>query len=284
MVVVIIKMIRFVEFIKMIRFMNCCMTGLAVVFTIFVAEKYMTNNYFNVIVGFSTGFLASSASMLINDVVDLDVDKVNKPWKPLPRGVFKPQSIRDISIVFLVVGVVINIPVSHIAFLTALIYSIVAYVYSFLRRSWYSQFLVSLAVTGPFIYGLTLAKTEKAIFIILFSIIVFLINTSREFVKSIADINGDLKYNYKTIATMYGVKNSAKASLLLSITGSIIAVVIGLAKLAGLIYTVVLGVCGVLYTLLALIVVSNPVRAQAIKNVMIYVMLIALIGFLLSDV
>jgi geranylgeranylglycerol-phosphate geranylgeranyltransferase len=277
-------MIRFVEFIKMIRFMNCCMTGLAVVFTIFVAEKYMTNNYFNVIVGFSTGFLASSASMLINDVVDLDVDKVNKPWKPLPRGVFKPQSIRDISIVFLVVGVVINIPVSHIAFLTALIYSIVAYVYSFLRRSWYSQFLVSLAVTGPFIYGLTLAKTEKAIFIILFSIIVFLINTSREFVKSIADINGDLKYNYKTIATMYGVKNSAKASLLLSITGSIIAVVIGLAKLAGLIYTVVLGVCGVLYTLLALIVVSNPVRAQAIKNVMIYVMLIALIGFLLSDV
>ena len=284
MVVVIIKMIRFVEFIKMIRFMNCCMTGLAVVFTIFVAEKYMTNNYFNVIVGFSTGFLASSASMLINDVVDLDVDKVNKPWKPLPRGVFKPQSIRDISIVFLAVGVMINIPVSHIAFLTALIYSIVAYVYSFLRRSWYSQFLVSLAVTGPFIYGLTLAKTEKAIFIILFSIIVFLINTSREFVKSIADINGDLKYNYKTIATMYGVKNSAKASLLLSITGSIIAVVIGLAKLAGLIYTVVLGVCGVLYTLLALIVVSNPVRAQAIKNVMIYVMLIALIGFLLSEI
>ena len=83
---------------------------------------------------------------------------------------------------------------------------------------------------------------------------------------------------------MYGVKNSAKASLLLSITGSIIAVVIGLAKLAGLIYTVVLGVCGVLYTLLALIVVLNPVKAKAVKNIMIYVMLIALIGFLLSDV
>ena len=284
MVVVIIKMIRFVEFIKMIRFMNCCMTGLAVVFTIFVAEKYMISNYFNVIVGFFTGFLASSASMLINDVVDLEVDKVNKSWKPLPRGVFKPQSIRDISIVLLVVGVMMNIYVSHIAFLTAFIYSIIAYAYSFLRRSWYSQFLVSLAVTGPFIYGLTLAKTEKAIFIILFSIVVFLINTSREFVKSIADMNGDLKYNYKTVATMYGVKNSAKASLLLSIAGSIIAVVVGLAKLAGLIYTVILGVCGVLYTLLALIIVLNPVRAQAVKNIMIYVMLIALIGFLLSEV
>jgi len=277
-------MVRFVEFIRMIRFVNCCMTGLAVIFTVFVAEKYIINNYFNVVVGFLTGFLASSASMLINDVVDLDVDKVNKPWKPLPRGVFKPQSIRSISIVLLIVGVMINISVSPTAFLTALIYSMIAYTYSFLRRSWYSQFLVSLAVTGPFIYGLTLAKTGKAIFIILFSIVVFLINTSREFVKSIADINGDLKYNYKTIATVYGIKNSAKASLLLSLTGSIIAVVIGLAKLAGLVYTVILGVCGVIYTLLALIVVLNPVKAQTMKNIMIYVMLIALIGFLLSDI
>jgi len=277
-------MIRFVEFIRMVRFVNCCMTGLAVIFTVFVAEKYIINNYFNVVVGFLTGFLASSASMLINDVVDLDVDKVNKPWKPLPRGVFKPQSIRSISIVLLIVGVMINISVSPIAFLTALIYSMIAYTYSFLRRSWYSQFLVSLAVTGPFIYGLTLAKTGKAIFIILFSIVVFLINTSREFVKSIADINGDLKYNYKTIATVYGIKNSAKASLLLSLTGSIIAVVIGLAKLAGLVYTVILGVCGVVYTLLALIVVLNPVKAQAMKSIMIYVMLAALIGFLLSEV
>jgi geranylgeranylglycerol-phosphate geranylgeranyltransferase len=260
------------------------MTGLAVIFTVFVAEKYIINNYFNVVVGFLTGFLASSASMLINDVVDLDVDKVNKPWKPLPRGVFRPQSIRSISIVLLIVGVMINISVSPTAFLTALIYSMIAYTYSFLRRSWYSQFLVSLAVTGPFIYGLTLAKTGKAIFIILFSIVVFLINTSREFVKSIADINGDLKYNYKTIATVYGIKNSAKASLLLSLTGSIIAVVIGLAKLAGLVYTVILGVCGVIYTLLALIVVLNPVKAQTMKNIMIYVMLIALIGFLLSEV
>lgn len=277
-------MVRFVEFIRMIRFVNCCMTGLAVIFTVFVAEKYIINNYFNVVVGFLTGFLASSASMLINDVVDLDVDKVNKPWKPLPRGVFKPQSIRSISIVLLIVGVMINISVSPTAFLTALIYSMIAYTYSFLRRSWYSQFLVSLAVTGPFIYGLTLAKTGKAIFIILFSIVVFLINTSREFVKSIADINGDLKYNYKTIATVYGIKNSAKASLLLSLTGSIIAVVIGLAKLAGLVYTVILGVCGVIYTLLALIVVLNPVKAQTMKNMMIYVMLAALIGFLLSEV
>jgi len=277
-------MVRFVEFIRMVRFVNCCMTGLAVIFTVFVAEKYIINNYFNVVVGFLTGFLASSASMLINDVVDLDVDKVNKPWKPLPRGVFRPQSIRSISIVLLIVGVMINISVSPTAFLTALIYSMIAYTYSFLRRSWYSQFLVSLAVTGPFIYGLTLAKTGKAIFIILFSIVVFLINTSREFVKSIADINGDLKYNYKTIATVYGIKNSAKASLLLSLTGSIIAVVIGLAKLAGLVYTVILGVCGVIYTLLALIVVLNPVKAQTMKNMMIYVMLAALIGFLLSEV
>ncbi|MEM2304562.1 MAG: hypothetical protein QXK51_04365, partial [Candidatus Methanomethylicia archaeon] len=62
------------------------------------------------------------------------------------------------------------------------------------------------------------------------------------------------------------------------------AIVIGLTKIAGLIYTLTLGVCGVLYTLLTLKVVLNPAKAQNVKNMMIYLMLIALIGFLLSNI
>lgn len=275
---------RIIEFTRMIRCVNCSMAGLAVIFTIFVAENYRASNYINIIIGFLTGFLVSSAAMLINDVVDLEVDKINKPWKPLPRGVFKPKSIRNISLVLLVLGVVINVFTSSIALITALIYSIVAYIYSFLRRNLYSQFLVSLAVTGPFMYGLTLAKTEKTVLIVLFSIVVFLVNTSREFVKSIADVDGDLKYNYKTVATVYGIKNSAKAAFLLSLIGVIVAIVVGLVKLAGLIYTATLGICGVFYTILTLEVVLNPAKAQTVKNMMIYLMLIALIGFLLSNI
>ncbi|MEM1545959.1 MAG: geranylgeranylglycerol-phosphate geranylgeranyltransferase [Candidatus Methanomethylicia archaeon] len=275
---------RIIEFARMIRCVNCSMAGLAVIFTIFVAENYTVSNYTNIVIGFITGFLASSAAMLINDVVDLEVDKINKPWKPLPRGVFKPESIRNVSLILLTLGVLVNVFISFIALIIALIYSIIAYIYSFLRRNLYSQFLVSLAVTGPFIYGLTLAKTEKTVFIVLFSIVVFLINTSREFIKSIADVNGDLKYNYKTVATVYGIKNSAKTAFLLSLVGVIIAIVIGLTKIAGLIYTLTLGVCGVLYTLLTLKVVLNPAKAQNVKNMMIYLMLIALIGFLLSNI
>ncbi len=277
-------MSRIIEFTRMIRCVNCSMAGLAVISTIFVAENYTTGNYINIIIGFLTGFLASSAAMLINDVVDLEVDKINKPWKPLPRGIFKPKSIMNISLAFLITGVVINVFTSLTSLITSLIYSIIAYIYSFLRRNLYSQFLVSLAVTGPFIYGLTLAKTEKTVFIILFSIVVFLVNTSREFIKSIADMSGDLKYNYKTVVTVYGIENSAKVAFLLSLVGVIVAIVIGLTKLAGLVYTVILGVCGVLYILLILKVILNPEKAQTVKNVMIYIMLVALIGFLLSNI
>ncbi len=276
-----------IEFIRMLRPVNSIMTGLAVVFTYFVMNNYSIGDYLVVAVGFITGFLVSSASMLVNDVVDINVDRVNKPWKPLPRGVFKPSTILYISIAFLATGFVINIFVSIEAFLVVVVLGSIAYCYSFLRRLWWSHYIVSLSTVAPFVYGYVLAclPRDKLYFILLFSIVIFLVNSSREFVKSIADIEGDKMCGYNTIAIVYGVLKASRLALVYAIIASILAVLIGLLGYAGVYYTVVLGVAGLLFTIEAYRVYRNPVREKCIraKKHMLYYMLLALIGYLLSN-
>jgi len=275
-----------IEFMKILRPLNCFMTGLAILFTYLVLNSYNIRNYIDLVIGFSTGFFASGAAMLINDIIDLEVDRINKPWKPLPRGIFSVYSIRLLSITFLIVAISINLILSSHLFLVAFIFSIIAYIYNYMRKYWWSHFLVSISTMGPFIYGLFLAGLpySKILFTIFFSIVVFLINTAREFTKSIGDIEGDLKLGYKTISTVYGVKTASKASLIFSIAGSTLAVSIGIFGLANLYYTIILGIAGSIYTYSAYKVYRDPSRDNVVKmkKLMIHMMLLALIGFLLS--
>ncbi len=276
-----------VEFLKMVRPVNSLMTGLAVLFTYFVSNNYILSPIHCLLIGFATGFLVSSASMLINDVVDLDVDRVNKPWKPLPRGVFSPLTIKYVSLLFLVASVLLNTVISLYAFLVVLILGSIAYSYSFFRHLWWSHFIVSLGTVAPFIYGYVLAGSpmDKLCFITLFSIVIFLVNSSREFVKSIADVEGDRMLGYKTIAIVFGVDKASKLALIYAILGSITAVAIGLLGYASMYYTIILGIAGTMFTIQAYRVYKSPLVGVCVsaKNRMLYSMLLALVGYLLSS-
>ncbi len=278
---------KVVEFVKMMRPLNSVMAGAAVLITVLVINGHAIKSASSALIGFLTGFLVSSASMLINDVVDLDVDRINKPWKPLPRGLFNPRSVKYFSIASLILGVLLNTLSNPQALLTAATYSIISYAYNFLRNKWFSHFLVSIATTGPFIYGYSLSMSggERFVFIVLFSTVVFLINTSREFVKSIADEIGDRAKGYQTITTAFGRELAAKLSLALAISGTLLAVAIGLAGYAGLLYTVILGLSGAAFSSAAIEVLRRPVSevAQKAKKTMMYSMLFALTGFLFSN-
>ena len=76
---------KFKDFLTIIRPINSLMIGFAVI----VGEVLALNSLPNLnlmILGFLTGFLISSSSMVFNDYFDLEVDRVNVPNRPLPSG------------------------------------------------------------------------------------------------------------------------------------------------------------------------------------------------------
>ena len=277
---------KLTELFLMTRPPNSFMTGISVLLTYIMVNNYRVSDYITLFIGFVTGYLVSATAMLINDVVDIKVDKINKPWKPLPRGVFSSGFIIRISLSFIIISIAINILVSISAFITVIIFSFIAYIYSFLRRYWWSHFLVSISTTAPFIYGYVLAGApqDKVLLITLFSIVVFLINSAREFVKSIADYEGDRKIGYSTIATKYGKRYAAIMSMIFGVIGSFIAIIIGVLGIASIYYLILLTIASILFIQANYRVLNKTSRDTCIKakKQMLIAMLIAIIGFSLA--
>ncbi len=269
----------------MMRPANCLMTGAAVVFSYIVLGG--VSDTLIAAVGFLTGLLVCGASMYINDIVDAGADAINKPWKPIPSGRVSASMAKKLFLVFSLLAVLLNIYLGAAAVLVVVLYSLVAYGYSFARRYWWSHFLVSIGTTAPFIYGYVLAGMpgDRLLFIACFTLTVFLINTGREFVKSVSDVEGDRAAGYSTIAIRYGVTAASRLPVFLGVVGGAVALLPYFYGVAGPVYAILIIVADAAYLYYAVGFMRSPSREKSFwaKKGMLGAYAIALAGFLLSN-
>jgi geranylgeranylglycerol-phosphate geranylgeranyltransferase len=224
---------------------------------------------------------------MINDVVDRGVDAINKPWKPIPRGIVNPRTVAILSIILLVAAITVNILVSIPATITALVYGIVAYTYSFMRRRWWSHFQVAFSTTAPTVYGYVLAgmPPEYMNLAILFSATIFTATLGRELVKALMDMEGDRRMGYSTIPLKYGVEKTSKAILVLGVTAPILGYMTGILAGTGILYYILITITSILYTYYMLKAYKKPVDKNVLEDARrntLKAMMIGLLAFLLS--
>ncbi|HKT21535.1 MAG TPA: UbiA family prenyltransferase, partial [Nitrososphaerales archaeon] len=82
---------------KLIRPVNCAMIGFAVLVGAFVSKPPAVN-LVQLTLGFLTGFFICAYSMVANDAYDIEVDKVNRPERPIPSGKVSPGEASRLSI------------------------------------------------------------------------------------------------------------------------------------------------------------------------------------------
>ena len=61
-------------------------------------------SFFEAFLGFLTGFFISGSAMISNDYFDLNVDKVNRPSRPLPSGRITIPELKMLMGLFSVAG------------------------------------------------------------------------------------------------------------------------------------------------------------------------------------
>ncbi len=274
-------------YIAMMRPLNSFMSGIGVLFAVLVYTGFKQVDPIIYIVGFMTGFLGSASSMLVNDYVDRFVDSVNKPWKPIPSGKASPKKTLYLSIFTALIGIAINILVGLPALLVSAIYIIVGYMYSFVRRYWWSHFIVAFSTTGPIIYGYIVSGSPPNRFglAVLFSLTIFFVTSGREVLKAIMDIEGDRRYGYNTIPLRYGVENARRIMLILGVIGSAIGILLGVLGYAGLIYTLLMMLAAIIYLYSLYRAYTNTSDREILETSRrntLYAMLIGLIAFLFS--
>jgi 4-hydroxybenzoate polyprenyltransferase len=178
--------------------------------------------------------LISASGYLINDIIDVDIDKKNKPLKSFIPTRISISSAKVYYVTLVVIGFLlalyIAIRVKNLPFL--IIYPAAVgflLVYSLYLKGTVllGNILVSLYIA--LVPGILLAydiqwlnhpdnQNEKELILILFisnMILSFLTNLSREIIKDIEDIDGDRLAGLKTLPIKFGVENSKKVSIAL---------------------------------------------------------------------
>lgn len=193
------------NYIKLIRPSNFIIT----VFSVFVSCLLAGGNenvLFVMILASLGAGLIGAGGMVINDIYDVEIDRINKPERPLPSGAVTKKTAYRLYALFSLTGVLMNLWTSREAFGIAFLAVPVIFLYSYrLKRSMLIGNMVVAGMTGlAFIYGgAAVGNIQKAIMPALFA---FLINAGREIVKDMEDVEGDAKLGAKTFPIRYGMK------------------------------------------------------------------------------
>ncbi|MFX0185036.1 MAG: geranylgeranylglycerol-phosphate geranylgeranyltransferase, partial [Candidatus Hodarchaeota archaeon] len=165
---------------------------------------------------FATSIIAVGG-YAINDVFDIEIDKINAPHRPIPSGLLTLNQAKAYSITLFIIGVtlalLIDIPACLIAFTGGfLLYLYAAY---FKRSGFVGNIMIGLLTAIPFIFGGFLTNSyETMIYPATFA---FFLIVGREIIKDIEDVHGDKIEDVQSIALRYGVKTARNLGLLILI-------------------------------------------------------------------
>ncbi len=200
-------------YIEIIRPLNGLMTAAAVWIGSIVAGGSTVPTQ-PVILAMLSAFLISGAGMVINDYYDINIDKINKPNRPLPSGKIKPRQALSYSALLFLAGIAISYFVNINELAVAVVVSVLVYVYSarLKKTMLVGHLIISLLVALSFVYGGLAVNNYFPTLLMAF--LAFLSNMGREIFKTIEDVMGDKKYDADTLPIKFGVlKTKAFASV-----------------------------------------------------------------------
>ena len=153
----------------------------------------------------TSGFI-SAFGYAINDIFDIDIDKINMPHRPIPSGSVSLEGAKYFTLLSVIAGLFFAFLIGPVAILLAIFGLILLYLYaSNLKRSGFPGNLVVASLASiPFLFGGFVTQSyETLIYPASFA---FLINLGRELIKDIEDVKGDELENVQSVALRYGVK------------------------------------------------------------------------------
>jgi len=269
----------------LIRPVNCAMIGFAVIVGAFVS-KPSSIPWLQMVLGFFTGFFVCAYSMSLNDVYDLEVDRVNRPDRLIPSGRISVRQASTLSLTMLVVGLACAlISFVPLAVVMAVAYAFLSWLYNAKakRTGLPGNLIVASSVAIPFIYGGAVSGGSiGGSLLLMMALTAFFSGVGREVVKSMADVEGDAKREINSIARTRGLGFASRVGalfFLLAVLTSWVPLVTGLANQ---VYTYGVIIPDVIFAYLAVTIILHydPQSAYRVKRVALAGMTVGLLVFI----
>ena len=195
------------KWLKIIRPVNGFMGFFSIYIVGFIAVNIHIGTFLLPIsLGAISVFLVTAGGNVINDISDLETDRYNHPDRPLPSGTITKKAAYYMAISFFIAGFIVSIFVSLLISSIVIVAELLLVSYEFKTKKMGlpGNLTVSLLIGMIFLYGGFITDTLTKM--ILLFLLAFFSNMSREIMKDIEDIKGDVDRN--TLPKRIGVQNA----------------------------------------------------------------------------
>ena len=189
---------------------------------------YVTGGAFEAPIAALAAVLATVAGVgggnAINDYFDRDIDAINAPERPIPRGAVSPRGAFAFSVLLFVTAVVLALTLPRLAIGIALVnlVALVAYTKLFKGLPGAGNAVVAYLGGSTFLFGAAAVATPGSAAIVLFTLAA-LSTLAREIVKDVEDIDGDRAEGLNTLPIAIGERRSLQLAGVLVVVAVLVS-------------------------------------------------------------
>ncbi len=191
------------QYIKIARPANLLLVASVVLIAATLFDPFP--NFWTFILAVLCPVLITAAGNTVNDICDIEIDRINKPSRPLPSGDLNIERARVFMVVMFILG---NLAGLLLGFWSLFISLFVATLLLF----WYAYRLRHIALVGnivvSFLSALTFLFAAQAFGDLKLGyvpfLLTFILSLVREIVKDLEDMDGDKAHDSKTLPVIIG--------------------------------------------------------------------------------
>ena len=238
-----------------------------------------------------------AAGNILNDIMDIEIDKISHPLRSLPSGKISIKQAWIFMIIFslisifsALVGIFILknlglnwIPLAIIWFLACSLMISYEVGPTTKKYGYLGNIIIGSMLGLVIIYGAAAVGDYSNILTLCVAIMATLMGISREIVKDVHDIEGDIKWGRKTIPILLGAQTSRNIAYIIVMLSIVTIMLPFMMNLGDLEYWMILFM---LPTIVILIGLNGPMRTGDDKkaiNTLLISMVLGLIGFFLLN-
>lgn len=207
---------KLLAYLMIIRPINVLITFLVVLVAILISQTGVMEISIYLLVPLSASLIAAAGNV-INDIYDIETDRISHPERVLVQGNLDIKRAWLLNFLLNTTAVFITVFISKTLLVIAVLTIVILYFYSthLQKLPLIGNITVAILTGAAFLYGgVAVDNISSAIIPAVFAI---MINLIRELVKDTQDMDGDLKNGYQTFPIKFGVLNTHKLIIALSI-------------------------------------------------------------------
>lgn len=154
--------------------------------------------------------LITAAGNVINDVYDVEIDRINRPERPIPSGAISLAGAKAYAAALFAGGIALATLTTALCLLIALVNSLILVIYAaWLKRTpGVGNVAVAYLTASVFLFGGAFAGIEGLVQNVSLAAIAFLATLAREVLKDAEDVDGDAAGGAHTLPMIIGVRRT----------------------------------------------------------------------------